>query len=100
MLLTKEDLPVEAISECCRRFQVVELSVFGSVARGTAEPDSDVDFLVEFDPEAEVGLLTLARLTNELSDLLGRKVDVVPKNGLKPRIRDHVLAEARVLYAA
>ncbi len=99
MPLTKEGLPVEAIAACCKRFQAVELSVFGSVARGAAGPDSDVDFLVEFDPDAKVGLLHLCGMANELSDLIGRKVDLGTKNGLKPLIREEVLADAHILYA-
>ena len=62
--------------------------------------DSDVDLLVSFEPEARVSFLTLARMQRELETLLGHSVDLVPKDGLKPLIRDQVLATARVLYAA
>jgi hypothetical protein len=99
-LASSFELPTAAIAELCRRHQVRELAVFGSAARGEARPDSDIDLLVEFYPEARVGLLGFARLMNELSELLGRKVDLVSKPGLKPLIRDAVLAEARVIYAA
>ncbi len=94
------ELPASAIAEICQRHQVRELAVFGSAARGEARPDSDIDLLVEFQPQARVGLLGFARLMNELTELLGRKVDLVSKPGLKPLIRDSVLAEARVIYAA
>jgi len=94
------ELPIAAIADICRRRQVRELAVFGSAARGDARPDSDIDLLVEFQPQARVGLLGYARLMNELSALLGRKVDLVSKPGLKPLIRESVLAEARVIYAA
>lgn len=94
------ELPKAAIADLCRRFHVRELSVFGSAARGEMHPDSDIDFLVDFDPEARAGLLALAGLMNALSELLGRKVDLVPKGGLKPLIRDAVLAESRIVYAA
>jgi hypothetical protein len=63
-------------------------------------PDSDVDLLVTFEPAARVTFLTLARMQRELEVLFGCSVDLVPKNGLKPLIRDQVLATARVLYAA
>jgi hypothetical protein len=86
--------------EICRRYQVRELAVFGSAARGEMRQDSDIDLLVEFHPEAEVGLLEHAGLMLDLSELLGRKVDLVSKRGLKPLIRDSILHEARPVYAA
>lgn len=88
------------LTELCQRYGVRELSVFGSSARGEARPDSDVDLLVEFQPDAQTGLLDYTGLMLDLSDLLGRRVDLVSKNGLKPLIRESVLQEARVLYAA
>ncbi len=91
---------VEDLAAVCRRNEVRELSVFGSAVRGQQRPDSDVDLLVEFEPSARIGFIALARLAHELEELLGRKVDLVPKDGLKPRIRDHVLSEAEVLFAA
>ncbi len=66
--------------------------VFGSVARGQAESDSDIDFLVRLEPGFT--LLGHAALVRELEALLGRKVDVVSDRGLRPRIRDRVLQEA------
>ena len=66
--------------------------VFGSVARGDAGPDSDIDILVEFEPGRS--LLDHAGLMLDLSELLGCKVDVVTDRGLRPRIRDRVLLEA------
>lgn len=89
-----------ALAELCRRYHVGELSVFGSAARGDMRQDSDIDLLVEFLPEAEVDLVDHAGLMLDLADLLGRKVDLVSKNGLKPLIRASVLSEARLLYAA
>jgi len=62
--------------------------------------NSDIDMLVEFEPDARVGFMTLARMRRELSELLGRTVDLVPESGLKPLIRDDVLDSAKVLYAA
>jgi predicted nucleotidyltransferase len=88
------------LAEICRRYGVRELAVFGSVARGEMRPGSDIDLLVEFLPEAEPGLLDHAGLMLDLSDLLGRKVDLVSKKGLKPLIRDSVIQDARRLYAA
>lgn len=69
--------------------------VFGSIARGEARPDSDVDFLVDLEPGRT--LLDLGGLLMELRELLGLDVDVVTEHGLKPRIRDRVLKEAELL---
>jgi hypothetical protein len=93
-------IPLEQLARFCRRYQVRELALFGSMLRQEHHPDSDVDLLVSFQPGARVTFLTLARMQRELEALWGRKVDLVPKDGLKPVIRDHVLATARVLYAA
>ncbi len=89
-----------ALAELCRRYRVRELSIFGSAARGDMRPDSDIDLLVEFLPEAGIDLVDHAGLMLDLGRLLGRKVDLVSKNGLKPRIRASVLQEAPLLYAA
>ena len=84
----------------CRQYHVRELSVFGSAARGEMRPDSDIDLLAEFIPEAKVDLLDHAGLMLDLSKLLRRRVDLVSKKGLKPLIRDSILEEARLVYAA
>jgi predicted nucleotidyltransferase len=72
----------------------------GIAVRNQRRPDSDLDLLVEFLPEAQVDLVDYAGLMLDLSRLLGRKVDLVSKNGLKPSIKTAVLEEARLLYAA
>ena len=88
------------LASLCQQYQVRELSLFGSAARGEMRPDSDIDLLVEFLPDAQVDLVDYAGLMLDLSGLLGRKVDLVSKNGLKPLIRNSVLEEARLVYAA
>lgn len=88
------------IARICARYKVAELSVFGSTARGDAGQDSDIDLLVTFQADAAIGLIAFNRLRRELEEGLGRKVDLVPKDGLKPIIRDEVLAQAHLLYAA
>ena len=93
-------ISVEELTSVCRRYQVRELALFGSTLRPDHSPESDVDLLVSFQPAARVTFSTLARMQRELEALLGRKVDLVPKDGLKPVVRDHVLGTARVLYAA
>lgn len=94
------DVEEAGLAEICRRYQVRELAVFGSAAQGAMRPDSDIDLLVEFLPEAEIGLLEHAGLMLDLAQLLGRRVDLVSKRGLKPFIRDSVVREARPVYAA
>lgn len=81
----------EAIKAAVSRHRGRRVAVFGSVARGDATEESDVDFLVEFEPGSS--LLDLLRLQDELSETLGRRVDVVSVGGLKPR-DDHIRAEA------
>ncbi|MGH9657563.1 MAG: nucleotidyltransferase family protein [Bryobacteraceae bacterium] len=88
------------LADLCRRYRVRELSFFGSAARGEMRPDSDIDLLVEFLPNAEIDLVDYAGLMLELSHFLGRRVDLVSKNGLKPLIRASVIDEARLLYAS
>ena len=90
----------EAIFRICKRYSVRELSIFGSAAKGESRPDSDVDLLVVFEDEAPIGLVALGRLQRELSEAFGRPVDLVPKDGLKPALKEEVLAEARIIYAA
>jgi predicted nucleotidyltransferase len=94
------DFPIEEIKMLCQRYRVRELALFGSALRDDFSAGSDVDLLVEFEPEAQVGFMTLARMQRELSAILHRQVDLVPKGGLKPRIRQAVLSSAEVLYAA
>jgi predicted nucleotidyltransferase len=90
----------DKVVEFCRRNQIRSISLFGSVLREDFGPDSDIDVLVEFDPEARIGFMALGRMQRELAELLGRPVDLVPREGLKPQIRDSVLGTAQVLYAA
>jgi len=93
-------IPEEQIAAFCRRNQVRSLALFGSVLREDFGPGSDVDVLVAFEPGARVGFLALGRMQRELSALFGRPVDLVPRDGLKPMVREEVLPSAEVLYAA
>jgi len=89
----------ERIAEFCRRHHIRRLALFGSVLREDFGPDSDVDVLVEFEPGAFVGF-GIIDMEDELSQILGRKVDLVTERSLNRRIRDRVLAEARTQYVA
>src|ERR1017187_5744579 len=94
------DVEENRLAELCRRYFAGGKAVFCSPARGEMRQGSDVDLLVEFLPEAEMGLLEHAGLMLDLSELLGRKVDLVSKRALKPLIRDSIIREARPVYAA
>ncbi len=87
------------IADFCRRHHIRRLAIFGSFLREDFRPDSDVDVLVEFEPEAQVGFIALGRIQRELSALLQRSVDLVPREGLKPKIRETVLSSAEEIYA-
>ena len=93
-------LPADQIAAFCRKYQVQRLSLFGSVLRDDFGPESDVDVLVEFEPDARVGLLRMAAMEIELSGLLGRKADLRTPLDLSRYFRARVLATAEVQYAA
>jgi len=91
--------PAEVLDELSRRYGIKELALFGSVMRDDFRSDSDVDVLVEFQPGVRNGLFAFVRLQRELEEILGQPVDLVPKDGLKPIIRDHVINSSQVIYA-
>ena len=93
-------VPRSELAELCRRHQIVRLSLFGSVLREDFGPSSDIDILAEFDPGAKVTFFTLARIQDELSDLLERTVDLHLPRSLSPHLRDRVVSQARELYVA
>lgn len=79
--------------ELKEKYGVKEIGIFGSYVRKEQKKISDVDILVEFEEDAEIGLLKFVNMENYLSGLLGVKVDLVEKSGLKPRIGKHILKE-------
>lgn len=83
------------IIRIARRHGALNVRIFGSVARGDADTESDLDFLVDL--EHGRSLLDLGGLLMDLQDLFGRRVDVVTEKGLRPRIRERVLREARAI---
>ena len=87
------------LAAVCARYGIARLMIFGSVARGTAEPSSDVDVLYELQPGRRLGW-EIEDLSDELSELFGRPVDLVSRVALHKRLRAAVLAEAQPLYAA
>jgi predicted nucleotidyltransferase len=90
----------ERVADFCRRHRVCRLALFGSVLRDDFRPDSDVDVLVDFAPEARAGLFEMARMEAELEELIGRKVDLRTPAELSRYFRDEVVAAAEVQYAA
>ncbi len=88
------------LDRLCASYRVTRLWLFGSVLRDDFRPESDVDVLVEFEPEAPIGLIELSRFQGDLASIFGRAVDLVPLGGLKPVLRDRVLAARELLYAA
>ncbi|MCX6034534.1 MAG: nucleotidyltransferase family protein [Chloroflexi bacterium] len=94
----KIDIPKAEIEAFCRRNRIRRLALFGSVLRDDFGPESDVDVLVEFEPGARVGLITLAGMEIELSRLLGRKAEMHTVKGLNPHFRDEVLQVAEAQY--
>jgi hypothetical protein len=94
----KIDIPEEKIADFCRRHHIQKLSLFGSVLSDEFGPESDVDVLVEFEPDHVPGL-ALIRIQDELSALLGgRQIDLVTPKFINQRIRKQVEAQARVQY--
>jgi hypothetical protein len=101
MKKTKFNLPEKKIANFCKKNYVIKLSLFGSVLREDFRIDSDLDFLVEFQPGKVPGLIRLCRMQRELSEILnGRKVDLRTPQELSKYFRDEVLAQAEVQYAS
>lgn len=87
-----------ALEKPLRERGLKSLAVFGSVVRGAARPDSDIDVLVDIEPDARFSLIDLVALKDFLEDRLDHKVDVVTKAGLESGIRDRVLREAERVF--
>lgn len=104
MLTLNIQLPEEKLVEFCQRWKVSEFALFGSVLRDDFRPDSDLDILITFAPDAKRGLLALAKMKYELEDLLGREVDLVSKHAVETSHnwirRKEILGTAQVIYVA
>ena len=91
----------EVLALLCRSYRISRLSLFGSALRGDAGPDSDIDLLVEFEPQANPDFLIMAEIESKLSALLGgREVDLRTAQDLSRYFRDDVVREAEPQYAA
>jgi len=94
-------IPRKRISEFCRRWGVVEFSLFGSVLRSDFRPDSDIDVLVTFSKEAEISLFDLVQMKLDLEKMFHRPVDIIEKDALEnPFRKREILRTAQVVYAA
>jgi uncharacterized protein len=91
------EFPRQRLFELCRRHRIKRLALFGSALRDDFSADSDIDLLVEFEPGIRIGLAFFA-IERELSELLGRRVDLNTQAFISPEFRDAVNAEARTLY--
>lgn len=89
---------LKALEKPLRERGLTALALFGSTARGTSRPDSDIDVLIDVAPDANFSLVDLVSLKHFLEDNLGCKVDVVIREGLHPAIRDRVIREARTVF--
>lgn len=94
--MDKEEIlqKVSSFQSELKNHAVRELYVFGSFARSEAGQASDLDLLVEFEPGVRVGLFAFARLQRQLCKLLGKKVDLVTKDAIRPEMREEILREA------
>ena len=104
MIAAAIELPMTAIAEFCQRWQIAEFSLFGSVLREDFRPDSDIDILVTFAPDAKRGLTETLQMQDELKILFDRDVDLIIKSAIDRSEnwlrRKNILDSARTIYAA
>lgn len=101
MSTTKPHFDPTKVADFCRRWQITQFSLFGSILRDDFGPDSDVDVLVRFAPEAPWSLLDLITMTEELEADIGRKIDLVEESALRnPFRRAAILSTRKVIHAA
>ncbi len=98
MVQSRIDLPQAEIAAFCRRYPIRKLSLFGSVLRADFTPASDVDVLVEFEPDAGIGYFELVQMQNELAQIIGRPIDLLTPGAISRHFRQHVMETAQVIY--
>ena len=102
MVVHHLEIPDEVLAAFCRRWKITELALFGSVLREDFRPDSDVDVLVTFSPDAEWSLFDMVHMQEDLQGILGRKVDLVSRRGLEQSHnwirRKAILSSAEPVY--
>lgn len=96
------EVPDQAIDEFCRKWKITQIELFGSALRDDFRPDSDVDLLVTFEPDARMTLLDLVKMDDEIAKLVGRPVDLIDRRGVEessnPFRRHSILSTAQVVY--
>ena len=96
------ELPYDRIENFCRKWKICELSLFGSVLTEEFGPESDIDVLVSFSPQAKHRLFDLTSMENELKEILGHNVDLAEKKAVEQSEnyirRRHILGSAKVIY--
>ena len=104
MTTARVAIPYDAIAAFCQKWGVTEFALFGSVLRPDFRPDSDIDVLVSFAPEAKVSLFRLVEMQSELERILGRPVDLVDRQSVEQSAnyirRHHILTNMEPIYAA
>lgn len=97
-------IPYKRVVKFCQKWRIIELALFGSVLREDFSPNSDIDVLVRIDESARYSLFDIVHIQEELSGLLGRKVDLVEKTAIESSRnylrRKEILGTAQVVYAA
>ena len=97
-------IPRDKVADFCRRHRIRQLALFGSVLREDFRPGSDVDVIIEFEPEAHYGLFHLVRMQRELEEILGREVDLVERSAIENSRnyirRKAILSSAETVYAS
>lgn len=88
----------EVIRAFCKENGIVRFALFGSIIRDDFRPESDIDIIVEFSPDVQIGLFGIAKLERELTEMFGRTSEIHTYNGLHPQYRDEVLDSAEVRY--
>ncbi len=92
------NLPLEKLQKFCKNEGIAYMAIFGSMAKGNARSDSDVDILISFVNDDTIGLLHFIAVKQRLEDLLGKRVDLVSRKALSPLIREDVLGQLREIY--
>ena len=97
------ELPTEKITTFCQKWQLTELALFGSVLRDDFRPDSDIDVMVQFNPDAHPTFSTLDKMETELKTIFDRDIDLITRQGIESSrnyLRRHeILSSAQVIYA-
>ena len=104
MKLQNIDLQIDEIKQFCHKWQIIEFALFGSVLRDDFRPDSDIDILVSFSPDAKRGLSEMLQMQDELQFIFKREIDLIVKAAIKRSEnwlrRKHILESAKIIYAA